>query len=126
MRLAYIDLTTLAWFEVAYCLALHHRRQTPLHARYMASTALLVLPPALSRVIGGFVPGITSFDMAFHAAYGATELLLVLLIAHDMRTDRLRPPYPLLLGVVVVQQVAFVLLPAMPWWARACGCIATL
>jgi len=52
--------------------------------------------------------------------------MLVLLIAHDMRTYRLRPPYPLLLGVVVVQHVAFVLLPAMPWWTRACEWIATL
>lgn len=123
-RLAFVDLTTLAWFACTYCLALRHRRETPLHARYMASTALLVLPPALARVIGGFVPGITSFEMAFHGAYFATEALILALIVHDLRTDRLRSPYLLLLALTVLQQVAFVVLPGLAWWTRACAWIA--
>lgn len=126
VRLAFIDLTTLAWFVVAYCLALRHRRDTPLHARYMASTALLVLPPALTRALGMLVPGITSFEMALHAGYVVTELLIVLLLVHDLRKERLRPPYVLLLAVIVLQQVAFVLLPGMSWWTRACAWIAAL
>lgn len=126
-RLAFIDLLTMAWFAAAYCLALRHRRQTPLHARYMASTALLVLPPALVRVVGGFIPGVTSFEMAFHLGYLVTELLIVALIVHDLRSEgRVRPPYTILLAITVLQQVAFVLLPGMPWWSRASTWIATL
>ncbi|MEO5629628.1 MAG: hypothetical protein ABIQ62_07675 [Thermomonas sp.] len=126
-RLAFIDLTTMAWFSAAYCLALHHRRKTPLHARYMASTALLVLPPALSRAMGGFVPGVSSFEMAFHLAYLVTELLIVALLVHDFRSEgRVRAPYCILLAIILLQQVAFVLLPGMPWWSRACAWIAAL
>lgn len=126
-RLAFVDLTTLAWFATAYCLALRHRRETPLHARYMASTALLVLPPALVRVIGGFVPGVTSFEMAFHLGSLATELLIVALIVHDARSEgRVRPPYPLLLALTLLQQLAFLLLPGMAWWSRVCAWIAAL
>lgn len=126
-RLAFVDLVTLAWFAAAYWLALRHRRETPLHARYMASTALLVLPPALVRAIGMFVPGVSSFDMAFHLGTVATELLVVGLIAHDLRSEgRVRPPYPLLLAATALQHAGFVLLPDMPWWHRACAWIAGL
>lgn len=126
-RLAFVDLVTLSWFAAAYWLALRHRRETPLHARYLASTALLVLPPALVRVIGGLVPGVSSFDMAFHLGTVATELLIVGLIVHDLRSEgRLRPPYPILLAVTVLQHVGFVVLPGMPWWSRFCAWIAGL
>lgn len=126
-RLAFVDLVTLAWFAAAYVLALRHRRETPLHARYMASTALLVLPPALVRAIGMFVPGVTSFDMAFHLGTFVAEALIVALIAHDLRSEgRLRLPYPTLLAATVLGQIGFVVLPGMPWWSRFCACIAGL
>ena len=77
-------------------------------------------------MVGGFVPGISSFDMAFHVAYAVSEVLLVGLIVHDLATDRLRPPYVWLLGLTVLQQVAFELLPGMAWWTRTCTWIAAL
>lgn len=127
VRLAFIDLTSLAWFAVAYGLALRHRRETPLHARYMASTALLLLPPALVRALGMNIPAIASFEMAFHAGYFVTEFLLVALIVHDQRSEgRIRAPYVLLLVLTVLQQIAFVMLPDVPAWTRFCGWMAGL
>lgn len=127
VRLAFIDLTSLAWFAIAYGLALHHRRETPLHARYMASTALLVLPPALVRALGMNIPAITSFEMAFHLGYFVTEFLLLALIAHDWRSEgRIRAPYLWLMVLTVLQQIAFVMLPDVPAWTRVCGWIAGL
>lgn len=125
-RLTFLDLTTLAWFAIAYCLALYHRRDTPVHARYMASTAILVLPPALVRVVGTHLPGITSFEMALHLGYFITEALIAALILHDLRGGRLRAPYVLLLALTVMQQVVFVVLPGVPWWTRFCEWIASL
>ncbi|GAB3100575.1 hypothetical protein [Lysobacter terrae] len=125
-QLAFIDLTTLAWFAIAYLLALRHRRETPLHARYMASTALLVLPPALARVLGTHVPGVTSFEMAFHGAYFITELLILVLLLQVRSSARVRAPFAQLLALTVLQQIAFVILPGVPAWTNACAWIAAL
>ena len=127
VRLAFLDLTSLAWFAIAYGLALRHRRETPLHARYMASTALLVLPPALTRALGMNIPAITSFEMALHSAYFVTEFLLAAMLLHDLRSEgRIRAPYALLLGLTVLQQIAFLVLPDVPAWTRFCSWIAGL
>ena len=126
-RLAFVDLVTLAWFAAAYLLALRHRRETPLHARYLASTALLVLPPALVRAVGMFVPGVTSFDMAFHLGTFVAEALVVGLMVHDLRSEgRVRPPYPLLLAATVIGHVGFVVLPGVLVWSRFCAWYAAL
>lgn len=125
-QLTFVDLTSLAWFAIAYLLALRYRRETAVHARYMASTALLVLPPALARVLGMHVPGVTSFEMAFHGAYFITELLILILLVRDRNGGRVRAPFAQLLAVTVVQQIAFVLLPDVPAWTRFCAWIGAL
>ena len=119
-RLAFVDFTTIGWFAIAYALAIHHRRETPLHARYLASTAILVLPPALARALPPLVPAITSFEAAFHVTYVLTEAIVLALIVHDLRGGKLRAPYPILLGLTLLQHVSFVLLPGMPWWRDFC------
>lgn len=125
-RLAFVDLTTVAAFAACYGLALRHRRTMPLHARWMACTALLVFPPALARALPPLVPAIHSFEAAFHASYVLTELAVLALIVHDARTDRVRPPYIALLALLLLQQAAFVLLPGMPAWNAFCRWIAAL
>lgn len=125
-QLTFIDLTTLAWFAIAYLLALRHRRETPLHARYMASTALLVLPPALARVLGTQVPGVTSFETAFHGAYFITEALILALLVQDRNGGRVRLPFAQLLALTVLQQIAFVILPGVPAWTKVCAWLAAL
>ena len=126
-RLAFIDLLTVAWFALAYGLALKHRRRTPLHGRYMASTALLVLPPALVRALAMLVPGVSSFDMAFHLGTGLAAAVVVALLARDARREgRVYLPYAGLLAILLAQHAAFLLLPGIPAWASACDWIAGL
>lgn len=119
MRLSFTDASSLVYFALAFALALHFRRRLQLHARFMVSTALLVLPPALARVAGQYVPGIQSFPAAFHAGYVATELLVLGLIVNDLRQGGWRWPYPLLLAVLLMQQASFHVVPDWPWW-QAC------
>ena len=117
-RLAFLDFTTLAYFVATYGLALHYRRNVQLHARLMASTVVLVLPPALSRLIANYVPVINSFEAAVHVSYWLTELVAAALILDDRRSGRIRAPYVSLLGILVVQQLGFLLLPSAAWWTR--------
>jgi hypothetical protein len=111
-RLAFADLTTLGYFCAAYGLAVRYRRNTALHARFLASTAILVLPPALARALAFCAQGDVSFPLVFHGAFAISELIVAALIVDDWRDSRVRAPYPILLVLLLVQQLAFVLIPA--------------
>lgn len=115
-RLALVDLLSLLYFAVAYALAIRHRKDIHLHARFMASTAVLVLPPALARLLPMAFSGIPSFEVAFHGSYFISEGIALLLILDDRRQGRFRVPYPLLMGVLLVQQVGFAVAPGIPRW----------
>jgi len=125
-RLAFVDMTTLAYFALAYGLAIRWRKNRPIHARLMASTAVLVLPPALARVLAGLVPGITSFASAFNWSYIITELIVLALIIHDVRSDRWRAPYPALLALLFVQHLSFGVTPTVTGWSRLCAWVGTI
>lgn len=116
MRLSFADASSVVYFALAFGLALHFRRQLQLHARFMVSTALLVLPPALARAAGQYLPGIDSFEAAFHTGYVASELMVLGLIVHDLRHGGWRWPYPALLGVMLLQQASFHIVPHWPGW----------
>lgn len=109
-RLAFVDITTLAYFAAAVALALVHRRQVHLHARYMACTGIMILPPALARLVAGFVHGPARFPIGFHASYVIADAIVVLLLVHDARTGGIRAPYALLLALLLVQQFGFVVM----------------
>lgn len=110
-QLAAVDGISLAAFAGAYGLGFHYRRNLALHARFMASTVLLVLPPALARLLPAMLPAIRSFELAFHLSFALTELVVLALLWDDRRSGRVRAPYLLLLGALLAQQVAFVLVP---------------
>jgi hypothetical protein len=107
LRLAFVDAVNLLGFALAYVLAIYHRRDVALHARFMAATAILALPPALVRLIANMVPGITSFEAAFHGGYLVTELVVAVLIYDDYKTGKVRAPYLALLAILILQQVGF-------------------
>ncbi len=111
VQLAVVDLISIFAFAAAYGLALHFRKQVSLHARFMATTALLVLPPALARLLPRLFSGIHSFEVAFHGSYALTELVVLTLVWDDHRTGKVRAPYLLLLGALVLQQVLFLSVP---------------
>jgi uncharacterized membrane protein len=125
-RLAFIDITSVLWFVFAYCMAIHYRREMPLHARFMASTALPLLPPALSRALAGLVPAVNSFDLALHLSFAITELVVLALLMHDKKLGKVRAPYLLLLALLLVQQASFNLSMQYQPWRSVVGWIASL
>lgn len=118
-RLAFLDAAAVLYFVFAYAMAIRYRRDVQLHARYMASTALLLLPPALGRILGGLVlPPPPSFELALHLSFVLTELIVLLLILHDRSTGKVRAPYLILLAVTLVQHGSFELMHRLgPWQA---------
>lgn len=124
-RLAFVDLTTIVYFAIAYGLAIRHRRNVQLHARYLASTAILVLPPALART-SFLIPGIESFEAAFHVSYFASELIVAILLLDDARQGGVRKPYLVLLALLLVQQAGFLSLAGAGWWNSLCAWVGAL
>ncbi|MEO7497703.1 MAG: hypothetical protein ABIT83_10675 [Massilia sp.] len=126
-RLAFIDLSSIAFFVFAYGAAIYHRHELALHARFMAATALPLLPPALSRLLGNSVPAVDSFGMALHLSFVATELVVAALLMHDRKeSGKMRAPYLILLVLLLVQQASFELSMRIGGWADVVAWIQTL
>jgi hypothetical protein len=100
----------LTWFAAAYALALYHRRNVQLHARYMISTVILVMPAAVARVIGEVLPEAWPFRINFYGAYALCMMGVGVLIAHDARRGLWLAPFRLLLAAQVAAVLAFAVL----------------
>jgi len=81
--------------------ALLHRRQVWLHAGYMLSTVLLVLPPIVTRLLPPITaPGLSSFDAAYLTAELSAGLIAVALAWAYPRSRR---PFLTVAAITVAQ-----------------------
>jgi hypothetical protein len=125
--LGFLDLTSILYFAWTYWMAIAYRNRLQLHARYMASTATLLLPPALARLMAGLdLPFITSFMAGIHASYFATELVVLALLLSDLRNGGIKKPYVILLAFTLLQHLSVLITPKIGWLndaARAFGAL---
>lgn len=124
-RLAFLDITSMAYFAWTYGMALRHRREVQLHARYMASTVVLLLPPALARATNIYLQ-LPAFETGLHLSYAITELAVAALLFDDFRKGGLRRPYVILMVFTLFQHASFVLSPSWAWWQAICRGIGAL
>ena len=117
-QLAYIDSCSLLLFVLFLGLSLWYGKRLPLHARYMACTVLIILPPAVTRLLF-FLPWFDSFAKTLNGSFVVTELVLLLLLADDRRTGRIRAPYVVALGLFGLLHFTMNLCPGWPWWQEA-------
>lgn len=90
--LGFIDLVTLLFLAAAFALAIANRRDVQRHARWMATTLLIVLPPALSRLMFVLFDAIP-FARALALTYAVLVAVCAVLVYVDWRGGRLRAPY---------------------------------
>ena len=87
------------------CAALRRRRQVWLHAGYMLSTLLLVLPPVVTRLLPPMaIPGLSPFDAAYLTAESSAGVIAALLAWAYPRSRR---PF-LTVAAITVAQAALV------------------
>ncbi len=77
-QLGWIDLTSLILFPVFVVLAIRNGRRLQLHARYMACTVLVLLPPAVTRVLF-LIPWFDSFNKTLNGSYIINYIVLLAL-----------------------------------------------
>ena len=106
-KFARLDIGVLVLFVVFVVLAIIsvRRRDVPMHLRWMGCTAILALEPALERLFLLVIPVAGNFDDAPCLALLCVEGLLLVLIAREWHTGRVRVPYPVLLAFFVVVHV---------------------
>lgn len=116
LTLAWIDIWSLTLFAVVYVSAIAFRRTMFLHARFMASTAFIALPPALGRAYGMNIEGIGGLPGALPWSFWTVEAVLLALALWDGVRGRWVSPWWLTLGVMAAIHATMFQAPAWPWF----------
>jgi hypothetical protein len=114
----YLPISMMVLFGFAYSLAIIHRREAALHARYMIGTSLSVVDPIVARLATSLFHPPARTAQLF--SYGLIVVALSILIFLERDQKRGRGVFPLLLAVsTVVFAGWYVLAPTAPWLAFA-------
>ncbi|HTN50449.1 MAG TPA: hypothetical protein VMK32_13560 [Burkholderiaceae bacterium] len=115
----YLPLRSTVLFTVAYGLAMFHRRRTPLHARYMACTAVALIDPVTARLIGFNLPPLPADFWYPVIGFALSDLALLALWVRGAPNGRRA------FAVMLAWYVAFDLVGVAVWqsplWRAAVG-----
>lgn len=115
-RLSFIDVLSMIAFVAFYVMAIYHRSSTGLHARYMASTVILLIPPGLTRLLLR-MPGVDSFTKGLNINFILIEIALLLLLLDDRKRDgAFSRPYLIVTAVIVFLHATLPFARNWPWW----------
>ncbi len=117
-QLAFIDFFTIFLFVLFYVLAIIHRKNIHLHARYMVCTVLGPLIPAITRLLF-LIPFVDNFSKSLNIGYVLIELVLLLLLADDHRSGKIHKPYLLALALFLTQHLLMNFAIDWEWWRNA-------
>jgi len=124
LTLAWLDLWSLVLFSTLYILALINRRNMNLHARYMASTVFVALPPAVGRILGEHFAWFGGLKGALSPSYLLMVAILAVLILWDARHRRFFPAFPITMAATIAMWATMFAAPHWPPFialARAIG-----
>jgi hypothetical protein len=112
----YLPLSAALLFACAYALAVVHRRDVRLHARFMACTGLLLLDPVLGRVLAFHVVQLPELWHYQLVTFGA-ECAVVLARARTLPPrSRPRLAFAVFAGGYVSVLACWFFVPHLPAW----------
>lgn len=115
-QLGFLDFTGLLLFPTYVGLAIYYGRNVDLHARYIASTVLLLMPPALTRAMPILPVFRKSFTADVNMAMGLMSIILIALLLDDARRGKVRAPYMVALVANTAVAVAANYAKDWAWW----------
>lgn len=119
-KFVYLPLFTVIVFAVIYTLAIVHRHNMALHARFMIGTAFTMVDPAMARIVGVRFGGFENplFDQV--VGFGMTDLILIALIILERKRKQGRAAFPIILAIFATGHVLwFTLGQTEAWFAVA-------
>lgn len=112
-------------FAILYGLALHHRRNGPIHARYMLSTAFPMFTPITDRIIYVFFPSLVPYAPKIAQEpvvpiYGfvLADLLLLGLSIWDWRSHKRWNIFPIVLIMHLVYHYSVLRFHTYAFWEK--------
>ena len=122
-----LTLGSLAVFAIFYALAIHHRHDARLHARWMVCTVLPIVTPVSDRLIAAHAPAVAAFmpqiagnPILPAAGFALADLLVLGLAVWDWRANNRRQVFPVALGVLVAYHVGTLTLHRVALWNDFC------
>ena len=116
-RLAFLDFVSIILLICFFYQGISNAKQLQLHARNMSMTVLIMLPPAIARMLF-LIPWFDSFDKTLNASYGMIVLILGLLLLDDHKKGKIYPTYVLGILGVSFMLISQNLVGDWQWWAN--------
>lgn len=101
LYILFLQLSLLAIFVIAYCLAIVYRHSSAHHARYMICTSLTLIDPAVARIPLDIPPLPFSYQVV---TFGLVDLILLILIFMERNKNNAREVFPIMLAVFLFFQ----------------------
>ena len=115
--LAYLDFYAVLLLLFFVFQAISKAKELQLHARYMCLTVLVMLPPAIARMLF-LIPWFDSFDKTLNTSYSIIILITGLLMIDDKRKGQIYSPYPIAIALFFIQLISQNFVGQWPWWAN--------
>ena len=120
------NMTTLTTFVLLYALAMYHRHDPDLHARYMICTALPLFTAFAPRLITS-APPLVDVSMRIFGRFAAlsqaglipADAAAIALSVWDWRSRRRLNVFPIALGLLLTIHASVVTLYRIPLWKSA-------
>ena len=116
------SILTLVAFAVIFALAIKHRRNVSVHARYMICTIFPLFSPVFSRILAnhfGFIaealPTLDGVPLWQIIAFMLADVILILMAIVDYRSTKRRDVFPVALGVMLVFHISDFILYRIPF-----------
>lgn len=116
-RLAYLDFYSVILLIYFFYQAISKSKQLQLHARYISITVLVMLPPAIARMLF-LIPWFDNFDKTLNVSYSIILLITCLLIMDDKRKGQIFQPYLIAFVLFFLQLVSMNFVGQWHWWAE--------
>lgn len=113
---------SLIIFLVLYGLAIYHRKNVKLHARYMVSTIFPIITPLTDRLVYNHAPGLLAYvptmegrPIVWYVGFLLADLALISLIIMDWSRLKRIKAFPIVLGLVTLYHLSVL-------WFHNFGC----
>ena len=110
-------------FVALYGLAIYHRRNTAVHARYMVCTLAPLFPPVTDRLIAVYqpswialVPTIGGGPVLQVYGFAIGDAIVAALAVWDWRVNRRTDVFPVALAVLLAGQAVILTSHQFGWW----------
>lgn len=102
LYILFLQLSLLAIFVIAYVLAIIYRKSPSQHARYMISTALTLIDPAVARI----PINLPSLPFSYQVlTFALTDIILIILIIIERKQAKGREVFPIMLAIFAIFQI---------------------